>query len=351
MIFCTPVSLLRRGTAAIPNLLVRGGFSRGGGASCSGGHHRFGVATDSVSVLGIFPSCASFSTIMNHHQEPGRSSSLPIPSETMVRSLFRLWNDALATGEPRLVAKRYSKDAVLLPTVSDEPRMDTNGIEGYFDTFLKLKPQGEILLSKVYAGQGWAKDAGVYEFTLGATNKKVKARYSFVYVHEDDQWKILHHHSSQMPEEVTAIDAPKLSAEQVGNLFHLWNDALATLDPDIVANRYTKDAVLLPTVSDVPRSTPESIKDYFVTFLKSQPQGKILQSHVEFGPNWAKDVGVYEFTLRGDNDNNKIVQARYTFVYRYEDGEWKISHHHSSQMPEGLMAAAAAWEQEKSMKK
>jgi hypothetical protein len=28
-----------------------------------------------------------------------------------------------------------------------------------------------------------------------------------------------------------------------------WNDALATLDPKAVAARYTKDAVLLPTVS------------------------------------------------------------------------------------------------------
>jgi hypothetical protein len=28
-----------------------------------------------------------------------------------------------------------------------------------------------------------------------------------------------------------------------------WNSALATLDPTVVAARYTKDAVLLPTVS------------------------------------------------------------------------------------------------------
>jgi len=42
-------------------------------------------------------------------------------SEGQVRSLFYLWNDALATGDSRIVAKRYSSDAMLLPTVSDVP--------------------------------------------------------------------------------------------------------------------------------------------------------------------------------------------------------------------------------------
>ena len=30
------------------------------------------------------------------------------------------------------------------------------------------------------------------------------------------------------------------------------------------------------------------------------------------------------------------VKARYTYVYVFEDNQWKIGHHHSSVMPEGI---------------
>ncbi|KAL7533369.1 hypothetical protein ACHAXR_005184, partial [Thalassiosira sp. AJA248-18] len=93
-----------------------------------------------------------------------------------------------------------SSNAVLLPTVSDVPRTDYDLIKHYFVDFLKKKPQGEILESNVIIGHNWCQDAGIYEFTMGATGDKVKGRYSFVYVWEDGQWKISHHHSSVMPE-------------------------------------------------------------------------------------------------------------------------------------------------------
>jgi uncharacterized protein (TIGR02246 family) len=261
----------------------------------------------------------------------GNSLSVPPPadiSEGQVRSLFYLWNDALATGDSKIVAKRYASDAILLPTVSDEPRTDYEGIKNYFDKFLTLKPQGVITNGKVKIGHNWAEDAGIYEFTMGTTGAKVKARYSFIYVYEKGEWKISHHHSSVMPEGQmkTMIDP-----EEVKGLFSLWNDALATLNSDTVAKRYAKNAVLLPTVSDTPRTDYASIKSYFDNFLTLKPQGVITESHVTVGENWCKDVGIYEFTMGSDGSK---VRARYSFVYVMEDGEWKISHHHSSAMPE-----------------
>ena len=233
---------------------------------------------------------------------------------------------------------------MLLPTVSDVPRTDYASIKDYFDAFLLKKPQGEILESNVLIGDNWCQDAGIYEFTMGATGDKVKARYSFIYKLEDGQWKIAHHHSSMMPEAQLAASsgdssaAAPLSEKEVQGLFHLWNDALATLDPDQVAARYSSKPCLLPTVSDVPRTDYDSIKAYFVDFLKKEPQGTILESYVTAGEDWCMDDGIYEFTMGATGDK---VKARYSFVYTKEGDEWKIAHHHSSQMPEEVVPKAA----------
>lgn len=278
--------------------------------------------------------------IAHHHssQMPEGISVAQQIDNQEVRNLFHLWNDALATLDPDAVANRYSKDAVLLPTVSDVPRNSKELITDYFVNFLKAKPQGTILESIVQVGTNWCRDCGIYEFTMGATGAVVKARYSFIYVYEDGQWKISHHHSSQMPEEVEPKKQTNtLSDDDVRGLFNLWNDALATGDPSMVAARYAKQSILLPTVSDEPRMTKETITDYFVSFLTKEPQGVILEGIIRSGDNWAQDAGVYEFTMGATGDK---VLARYSFVYVYEGGEWKIAHHHSSVMPEGYMAAA-----------
>ena len=276
--------------------------------------------------------------IAHHHSSmmPEASQNKePAITEEQVKNLFLLWNTALDTLDSDCVAQRYAKNAVLLPTVSDTPRTDYDSIKDYFDNFLKLKPQGEIVDSFVTIGDDFCEDCGVYAFTMGATGDKVKARYSFVYTNEDGKWKILHHHSSAMPE---TGKGPKISKEEVGELFYLWNDALATLDSDTVAKRYAKGGVLLPTVSDTPRTDYDTIKDYFDAFLLKKPQGEIVESFCTVGDGWCKDVGIYEFTMGADGSK---VKARYSFVYVYEDGEWKISHRPSTVMPEAMLAAAA----------
>ncbi len=188
-------------------------------------------------------------------------------------------------------------------------------------------------------------DAGIYKFDL--LDDKVKARYSFIYKYEDGEWKIAHHHSSMMPEPLLAAPAASSDAapaatplpdDDVRGLFHLWNDALATLDPDQVAARYSQTPCLLPTVSDVPRTDYDSIKSYFVDFLKKEPQGTILESYVTSGPDWCMDDGIYEFVFGATGDK---VKARYSFVYTKDGDSWKIAHHHSSQMPEEVVAKAS----------
>ncbi|MBN2647932.1 MAG: SgcJ/EcaC family oxidoreductase [Thiotrichales bacterium] len=116
-------------------------------------------------------------------------------------------------------------------------------------------------------------------------------------------------------------------------LFARWNEALQTGDPLAVAHLYWEDAILLPTVSNVPRVNHAEIEDYFHHFLQSQPFGTVLSRNLKQGCNKLTDAGVYEFQVIKDG-KSMVVPARYTFVYEFREGEWKISHHHSSMMPE-----------------
>jgi uncharacterized protein (TIGR02246 family) len=122
------------------------------------------------------------------------------------------------------------------------------------------------------------------------------------------------------------------SEPEIAALFERWNDSLKTLDPDRVVANYASDGVLLPTVSNEPRSTPAAIRDYFVKFLKNAPQGKIDSRFIKIGCNVAQDVGTYTFTFK----DGATVHARYTYVYEWQNGHWLIAHHHSSAMPEAV---------------
>ena len=46
-------------------------------------------------------------------------------------------------------------------------------------------------------------NSGIYTFTLGVDGSKVQARFTYVYKKIGDEWKILSHHSSQLPTKLT----------------------------------------------------------------------------------------------------------------------------------------------------
>ncbi|MFC8350255.1 SgcJ/EcaC family oxidoreductase [Streptomyces sp. NPDC057280] len=129
----------------------------------------------------------------------------------------------------------------------------------------------------------------------------------------------------------------KPATAEIAALFDGWNAALKTGDPEVVADRYAKDAVLLPTVSNKVRTDHAGIVDYFEHFLKNKPVGKKVETHINvLDSDSALDAGVYEFTLTDpDTGAKRLVKARYTYEYEKRGGTWKIVNHHSSVMPEG----------------
>jgi len=129
-----------------------------------------------------------------------------------------------------------------------------------------------------------------------------------------------------------AVDTACVAVEkhEISALFERWNTSLHTGDPARVADNYSPDAVLLPTLSNIPRLDREGRLDYFTTFLAKKPSGSIDSRTIQLGCNSATDTGVYTFTFNGQSP----VVARYTFTYAWTGRQWLINSHHSSAMPE-----------------
>ncbi len=129
---------------------------------------------------------------------------------------------------------------------------------------------------------------------------------------------------------------PPLKGE-VAALFDRWNASLRTGDPKKVVANYAPDSVLLPTVSNRARFTVAEKEDYFMHFLQRRPQGYIDDRMIDVDCNSATDAGLYTFRFA----DGTSVKARYSFAYRKINGQWLITSHHSSGMPEKPEAPVA----------
>jgi uncharacterized protein (TIGR02246 family) len=142
-------------------------------------------------------------------------------------------------------------------------------------------------------------------------------------------------HAKHAKPKGTPVVCAQATEAQVAQLFSAFDAAWATRDPDKVTDLFGADAVLLATVSNTPRTDRAGIRDYFVTFLKNAPRGTIDTSTYDIGCNMVSRVGTWTVNLTNpDTKAVTPVKARYTFIYKYENGRWVIDHLHSSMMPE-----------------
>jgi uncharacterized protein (TIGR02246 family) len=129
-----------------------------------------------------------------------RTENCKSTTEQEIASLFDRWNQSLQTGDPHKVVANYAERSILLPTVSNKPRLTPAEREDYFHHFLEDRPSGEIDLRFVEIGCNTAVDAGLYTFTFAKTGAVVSGRYSYTYHWDGSKWLITSHHSSAMPE-------------------------------------------------------------------------------------------------------------------------------------------------------
>jgi uncharacterized protein (TIGR02246 family) len=121
-------------------------------------------------------------------------------TEREISALFDRWNQSLQTGDPQKVVANYAQRSILLPTVSNKPRLTPAEKNDYFQHFLEDRPFGRIDSRSIYIGCNSAVDAGLYTFTFAKTGAVVPARYTYTYEWNGSQWLITSHHSSAMPE-------------------------------------------------------------------------------------------------------------------------------------------------------
>jgi uncharacterized protein (TIGR02246 family) len=142
-------------------------------------------------------------------------------------------------------------------------------------------------------------------------------------------------HGGKKKAKTAATACAPVNQAAVEGQFAKFNGAWATKGPAKVTALFTDNAVLLATVSNSPRLNHAQINDYFVGFLKNNPVGTIDSSTVMLGCNMATRLGTWTVTFTDAATGAKMpVKARYSFIYAYDKGEWKIAHLHSSAMPE-----------------
>jgi hypothetical protein len=112
-------------------------------------------------------------------------------------------------------------------------------------------------------------------------------------------------------------------------LLQKWVTAIKNGDPKQVTDLYHVDGILLGTFSNKERVGHELILEYFENLLKSPVEVEIVSEHFSSRDGFYVNSGLYNFVTGG-----KIINARFSFVYRNDAGVVKIVSHHSSVMPE-----------------
>lgn len=131
--------------------------------------------------------------------------------------------------------------------------------------------------------------------------------------------------------------ASKAEKEEVQNAYYAWCETIGTAkgNANDVVKFYAPNAILLPTLSHkILRNTNGGMNEYF-THLTSYPNIKCtpkeLITHLE--GHVAVNSGLYSFSFTDKEGHEKVIPARFTFVYKKIDHQWMIIKHHSSKMP------------------
>jgi uncharacterized protein (TIGR02246 family) len=119
-------------------------------------------------------------------------------------------------------------------------------------------------------------------------------------------------------------------AEDAGAVVDRWSAAYTSNEPEAVVKNYAPDAILLGTVSPVISEGTEAIRKYFSPLKGSGNKNVIGERRtILISENAVLVTGFYEFTSMVEGKPT-VRPSRFTMLVTKRDGQWQISHHHSS---------------------
>jgi uncharacterized protein (TIGR02246 family) len=119
--------------------------------------------------------------------------------EDEVRAAGQKWVDSIAMGDPDLMVSLYAEDGILHGTGSPVVRVGHALIREYFAGLTARVDMNFVEPQHIRVFDDVAVNTGNYETKIGDA-APIRLRYSFVYHKVGDEWLIIDHHSSRMPE-------------------------------------------------------------------------------------------------------------------------------------------------------
>ena len=142
-----------------------------------------------MKILGYLLTCFALLGTLHLHAAP----------EDEVRAASQKWIDSIAMGDPDLMVALYAEDGILHGTGSPVVRVGHALIREYFAGLTARVQMNFVEPQHIRVFGDVAVNTGNYETKIGDA-APIRLRYSFVFHKVGDQWLIIDHHSSRMPE-------------------------------------------------------------------------------------------------------------------------------------------------------
>ena len=111
--------------------------------------------------------------------------------------LLQIWVKKIKINDAKQVAELYHKNGLLFGTFSDIERKGKKLILDYFGNLFISRVDVEIITRHEFKAESISTVSGLYNFLVN--DREIRARFSFVFLKNKEDWKILSHHSSVLP--------------------------------------------------------------------------------------------------------------------------------------------------------